>query len=114
MFRDLCSVTDADTAVFIAVCAIWGAVMGYVLAHRARPWLRRHAPKIGCLAMPLIAFPAGYGAALLFPDPRTQGSECGYTPDVIFYPGYAFALTPVAMIIAFTIGCLAFSKSGNQ
>lgn len=115
MFRDLCAVTDADTTLFLALCALIGLLAGVVLAWFVRGRWEGQGPKIGCISMPLTGFAGGYVAALVFPDPRKDGVMCGYTPDVIFSPVYALAVVPIAVVIAFAIGLHRLSKGkGGQ
>jgi len=47
--------------------------------------------------MPVTALLAGYTAAFFVPG-RQATEGCGATPDIIFFPGYAFIVAPFAML----------------
>jgi len=114
MFHDLCAVTTADTTLFIAMCGLVGIGLGVSVAILARRWLREHLAKVGCAVLPIAAFAAGYLVPFLFPDPRENGAIRGATPDVIFYPGLAFCVVPVAMIGAFAASDIILKKNRNS
>lgn len=114
MFHDLCVVTDADILVFVVSCALIGAIIGVGLAVLTRRWQSQYGAKIGCTAMTIIGLAASWATGRLFPDPRSHGDMCGYTPDVVLFPFYGLVIVPITMVTVYALGCSIISKKHHQ
>ncbi|MDF8334834.1 hypothetical protein [Novosphingobium cyanobacteriorum] len=99
MFADPCMVTSEETIIFLAMSAAFGVFIAIALAWIIRTRLPEQGAKVGCLGMSSTGVLAGYLARLALPDGRTF-AECGLTPDLMFFPGYAFIVAPLAMLAA--------------
>lgn len=99
MFADPCMVTDNETIIFLALSAAFGVLIAIALAWIIRTRLPEQSAKVGCLGMSSTGVLAGYLAKLALPDGRIF-AECGLTPDLIFFPSYAFIVAPLAMLAA--------------
>lgn len=99
MISDICAPTAVETAVFFLLAVVFGFLVGSGLASFLRSRWASQGIKVGCLAMPITALSAGFLAKLVLPD-SNDAQLCGFTPDVIFFPGYAFIIAPFAMLAA--------------
>ncbi|WP_421837504.1 hypothetical protein [Novosphingobium sp.] len=97
MFTDPCLVSNFETALFLALATTFGLSIGVGLGWLVRTRLSEQGTKVGCLAMPVTALAAGYLAAVLLPG-RGARENCGFTPEIAFFPGYAFIVAPLAML----------------
>jgi hypothetical protein len=99
MFADPCLVSSGETALFIVFAAAFGVSIAMGLCWLIQMRFARQGIKVGCLAMTLTGLLAGYLAKLALPDRRAY-ADCGFTPDIVFFPGYAFIVAPFAMLAA--------------
>lgn len=109
-FADLCLTTATEDNRFFVACAILGVLLSVLvrlLKNRFSGSADIHVSMSGCV-LPILTIVgvsvlAFLGAELLFPDPRDNGNDCGFTPDSIFPPLWAGVVVPIAFVFAYRL-----------
>ena len=120
-FADLCHPTAIEQNQFYAACALSGlalAVVVYLARRRIEGSGDIHFGISGCLVtcftIVAVSVVSGWAVSILFPDPRDNGNDCGFTPDSLFLPIEAGVIVPVAFVIGYALMLMFFSREQHS
>ncbi len=120
-FVDLCHPSSVEMSQFYVVCVVVGLVLStviYVVKRCFRGSSDIQASFSGCflsvVTMIVVSLMSGSATAWLFPDPRHNGNDCGFTPDSMFLPIEAGFIVPIGFIAGYALLLMIFYRGDRR